>query len=259
MVFERQDDAAFVALGQTFLDAIDAPLEAVVFGVTGQDRLFTAGLHEFVEGLNRVPAARVEANAGNAQLVGNLNALLRVFDLLLTKLGARVDEVLVNREGNQAHAAGEGVAFELAQVGAMVRRQRILFGNVHLAVKDVHALDAQHGGLVDDGLNGDLHRLEVPVGVRGNAKLDAFARRVGRGLRTVVCRACRTAHTDLADFTGDTRPRPSVPSPAGAPDQLIDEAVGIIVDQIVRTDDRGEIAIGRDIEFSAGRGQASIP
>src|SRR5262245_10859304 len=104
-----------------------------------------------------------------------------MFDLLLPIFGARVDEILVNRKGYQVDHTRKGVPLVLAQVNAMVRGQRVLFRDVHLAVHYVDALYAQHGGLVDDGLNGNLGRLEVPVGVRGNAKLDSLARASRRG------------------------------------------------------------------------------
>ena len=73
-------------------------------------------LHEIVEVFDGVPTAGIEADAGHAQFVGDLNALVRVLDLLLPVLGcwlvgaSRVDKILVNAEANEADAIAEGKA-----------------------------------------------------------------------------------------------------------------------------------------------------
>ena len=49
VILQREHHAALRGFGQAFLDAVDAPLEAFVFGVAGQHRLLAARLHRVVE------------------------------------------------------------------------------------------------------------------------------------------------------------------------------------------------------------------
>lgn len=56
----------------------------------------------------------------------------------------------------------------------MLAGERIALGQVHLAMEDVEAFDANLGGFIDDGFDGDFFGFEMPIGVGGDAELDAF-------------------------------------------------------------------------------------
>src|SRR6516225_8954986 len=65
--------------------------------------------------------------------------------------------------------------FELSQIGAVLGSQRLLFGYVHLPVKDIDALDAELSSFVDDGFDGHFWIAEMPIGISANTQLNAFA------------------------------------------------------------------------------------
>src|SRR5438132_560607 len=88
-----QPPNAFRSLRQTPLNALDTPLETLLFGVTVEDRFDTPIGHQGVE-INRVPAAGVDANGWNAKLIGDLNAFLRVLDVFADHLRLWTHEVL---------------------------------------------------------------------------------------------------------------------------------------------------------------------
>ena len=96
MVLKGEDDTALLCLGQTFLYAVDAPFETVVESVALEDGFLAAQFHEVVEVARRASAARVEPDAGDAHLVGQLDAFLGMFDVLLAGFGRRLHEVLVD-------------------------------------------------------------------------------------------------------------------------------------------------------------------
>jgi len=73
------------------------------------------------------------------------------------------------------------VAFQAVEVGTAGGVEWIALGDGHLAMENIYALDAELGGAVHDGFDGDFCRLEVPVGIRGDAEFHAFA---GRGSRS---------------------------------------------------------------------------
>src|SRR5438128_10054281 len=81
VVFQREEDAAFLGPGQASLYGVDAPLEPVVFPVTGKNWFHAAMGHERVE-IDRVPAPGVDADAWDAKLIGDLDALLGVLHVL---------------------------------------------------------------------------------------------------------------------------------------------------------------------------------
>ena len=53
------------------------------------------------------------------------------------------------------------------------------FGEVHLAMEEIDALDAEFGGAVHDGFDGHLGGLEVPIRIRRDGELGALAGRGG--------------------------------------------------------------------------------
>ena len=173
VVFQSEHHAAFLGFGEAALDAFDAPLEALFLRVAGQDRLDAAVLHQLVEVLRGAPAAGVDADARAAEFVSDLDALLGVLDVLGEFLGLRLHEALVRGDAANLEAVAEGVALELAQVGAAGGVERRLLVDVHLAVQNVHAFDAQRGGLVHDRLDRDLRGPEMPIRVSGDGQLVA--------------------------------------------------------------------------------------
>jgi hypothetical protein len=185
MILEGQHHAAFLRLWQAALDAFDAPLEAFLFGVAREHWLDPPVLHQLIEVLRRPPPPRVDADRGTAQLVGDLDALLRVLDVLGEFVGLRLHKALVRGHAGNGQPVEEGVTLELAQVRTPRRIQWRLFGDGHLLVEDVHAGDSERGRLVHDRLDGDLLGAEMPVRVRGNGEPVAAAR---GGFLGRVCR-----------------------------------------------------------------------
>ena len=128
---------------------------------------------------------------------GELDAVLRVVDVLLPLGRVGMHEVLVDREHGQGEAVAEGRLLEAVHVGRRLVR--------HLPVQDLDALEAEGRRLLDHLLDRVLLRLEVPVGVGGDREADprgptpgsgrAWARRDAAGKsggRDVPsCRACR--------------------------------------------------------------------
>ena len=113
---------------------VDDPAESVVHG-EALPRLHPAlGLDEIVEAALFAKAAGVDPDRRDPHLVGQIDAVQCVVDVLLAHVGIVVDKVLVNREVVEVEAQGEGAAFELLQVGVLLR--------FHLAVEDFHARSA---------------------------------------------------------------------------------------------------------------------
>src|SRR6185295_10984790 len=82
--------------------------------------------------------------------------------------------VLVDGKTNRGHAVPERVPFELLQMGAVRARERLLLPDVHLPMKNVHTLDADGGGLVNDRLNRHTLGAEVPVRITGDGEFDPW-------------------------------------------------------------------------------------
>lgn len=73
MVFEAENYAALFGPGQAFFDTIYDPLEAIVFGVAGKDRLNASIGHQIVEAPCRAPSTRVNADNRDAKPVSDFN------------------------------------------------------------------------------------------------------------------------------------------------------------------------------------------
>ena len=56
----------------------------------------------------------------------------------------------------------------------MRSREWFSFRQVHLPMEDVEPFNAYLGRFVDDRFNGDFFSFEMPIGIGGNAKLDAL-------------------------------------------------------------------------------------
>ena len=174
------------ALGEEALviegDAVRLNPQAIECDVMSFD---AAIRHQGVE-IHRVPPARVDADAGNAELIGDLDALVRVLDVLADNFRFRTDKILVGREADQIDPVREGEAFQPVAISASRGVERRLFLEVHLPVQNVHSADADAGGFLDHRFDGNFRRTEMPVGISGNAELDVVVARCvsGCGLRS---------------------------------------------------------------------------
>src|SRR5206468_9131593 len=138
--------AALFGFRETALNAVHTPLETFLFGVTGQDRFDAAVGHERVE-INRVPASGVDADARDAELISDLNALLRVLDIFTDHFRFRTDEILVSGEADQIDAVGKRAALQFVAVSAPGRVERRLFLDVHLAMENIDPADSNLRGV----------------------------------------------------------------------------------------------------------------
>src|SRR5947208_816584 len=76
VVLEREHHSRPFRRGQAGLDRFDAPLESLVIGVSRQRWLVALDFHEVVEGGDRVPASRIQPDAGNAERAREVDAPL---------------------------------------------------------------------------------------------------------------------------------------------------------------------------------------
>ncbi|MEI9898696.1 MAG: hypothetical protein WDN28_33760 [Chthoniobacter sp.] len=93
-----------------------APLEAIVFDVTGKHRFDAARFHQCFKIGNGLPASGTDADARNAESISDLDALLGEDDPLVAFGGVRRDEILEDRQADQIHAAAQRVPLEVAAV-----------------------------------------------------------------------------------------------------------------------------------------------
>src|SRR5206468_565301 len=114
-------DAAMLGFGDALLDALEAPFETIILGVTGQNRLDAARFHQLVEILDRVPPPGVEPDARHTQFVGDLEALVCVLDLPLPFSRIGLHKVLVNRQADRSNAVMKRMALKLLQISAVCR------------------------------------------------------------------------------------------------------------------------------------------
>jgi hypothetical protein len=147
VVFERQHDAEPLTDRNQLLDGADAPADGVLVRVAGQRRLLAFYLHQLVERGDRLPAARIQAHAGNAEARGQLEASPRVLDVAAALVGGGEDEVLMDGQHRKAEPAFEGSPLQRIHI-----RGRFV---PHLPVKDLDPFKADGGGVVDDILDGN--------------------------------------------------------------------------------------------------------
>src|SRR5213075_1805794 len=155
---------AFLGFGQTPLNAVQTPLKTFFFGVAGQDRFDAAVGHEGVE-IDRVPASGVDPNAGDAELIGDLNALLRVLDIFTDNFRFRADKILVSREADQVNAVGKREPLQFVARRAPSRVEGGLLIDVHLAMENIDSVDADLRGFLDHRFNRNFRWPKVPIGV----------------------------------------------------------------------------------------------
>src|SRR5438105_2467727 len=99
---------------------------------------------------------------------------MRMLDLLAHLFRFFLDEILMNRETHRRDSIAKCLTLELAQVGAMFGSERLLFGDVHLAVEDVKGFDPDLGAFIDHLFDRHLWIAKMPIGIRGDTQLDSF-------------------------------------------------------------------------------------
>ena len=106
-----QHRSALLRFTHARLQALDAPFETVIFGMAGKDGFDAAGFHEIVEVFDGIPAAGIDADARDAQFVGDIEAFESVIDFFLTIGGVGLDEILVNGQADERDTVPEGMSF----------------------------------------------------------------------------------------------------------------------------------------------------
>ncbi len=194
MVLEAHHHAVFLGGGDQLVEALLDPAEALVEGAALGNGLAALIGHEIIEALDGAPSAGVDADGGDAQLVGEAEALGRVGDILLAHLGIRRDKALVGGETHQWDAHGKGVLLDLVEQGPVDLAAAGLGVFFHVDMEDLDAVEAHEGSLLDAIKNWDRLSLEMPEGVGGDT--DAVGagghtrrqRPAGGGLDRAGCR-----------------------------------------------------------------------
>lgn len=144
-------------MGQTGVDGVDTPLHAVIFRVAFPGIDPAARLDQIVKAALFAPAAGVDPNRADAQIMGQIDAVDRVVDMLLTFFGALPDKILVDAQIVDVETQVEGVALEFLKVAALFTGQ--------LTLKDFNPMQAQAVGRIQDSFDRGFFWEEVPVGV----------------------------------------------------------------------------------------------
>lgn len=177
VIFEGEDDAALLGLGETAMPSMHhlKPSSSVRPGRTGSMPRSAMSWSK----LCGAPAAGVDADGRAAEFVGELDALFGVLDFDGELGGVGLHETLMGRHAADRETVAKGVALQAVEVAAARSVERGTLGNRHLPVENIDALDAELGGAVHDGFDGDLGRLEMPIRIRRDAEFHAFAGRGG--------------------------------------------------------------------------------
>ena len=122
-------------MGQTGVDGVDAPLHAVIFRVAFPRIDPAAGLDQVIKAALFAPAARVDANRTDPQVVGQVDAVDGVVDMLLPLFSGLPNKILVDAQVVDVETQVEGVALELLKVTALFTGQLLL--------KDLNAMQPQ--------------------------------------------------------------------------------------------------------------------
>src|SRR5215204_2711181 len=101
MVFQRKNDPSLCCEFNASGDRFNAPFETVLLLVSFKDGLDTTRFHQVVEGLDCFPPARVQADARNAECIGDLDAFFGMINPLLPFSFVGRDEVLMDREADE--------------------------------------------------------------------------------------------------------------------------------------------------------------
>jgi len=141
--------------------------------------------------------------------VTDIDAFQGMDNLALAEGRVWIDKILMDRETNQGDAVAEGVSLQVSQVGPMPRVQRLLLGEVHLTMEDVHPFGAQGCSPLDHLVNGDLGVPEMPVGIRGDCQADAGLK---RDHRTGLQRARSQGGSSSSHHQGTTSTKETAPA-----------------------------------------------
>ena len=173
VVLNGKGHACSGCMRQAFLKTLDAPSETFLLSISRKHRFLPARLHQVIERCDSVPPSRVDANTGNPEQGGDIDALDRVLNLPLSDSRIGIDKILMNGEAHQRNTISEGMLFKVGQIGPMLCSERFLFGNVHLTMQDIHPFSAQGGSPFDDLMNCHFGISEMPIGVGGNGQSDS--------------------------------------------------------------------------------------
>jgi hypothetical protein len=100
VIFQAHHHAYLFRCGDQIFETLFDPGETLVEGMAFKDRLAALVGHEVIKTLDGAPSAGVDADGGNAQLVGEAEAFGRVGDILLAHLWFRRDKALVGGESH---------------------------------------------------------------------------------------------------------------------------------------------------------------
>ena len=157
---------------QALLKTLDAPSETLLLSISRKYRFLPARLHQVIERCDGVPPSRIDANTGNPEQGGDIDALDCVFDLSASDSRIGIDKILMNGEAYQRDAVSEGMLFEVGQIGPVLCGERLLFGDIHLTVQDIHPFSTQGRSPFDDLVNSHFGISKMPIGVGGNSQSD---------------------------------------------------------------------------------------
>ena len=164
MVLDHHDDAFLLRGRKAGVDGLDDPVEGVVVGEPGDRRLFALDLHQIVKRRDGVPAARIEPDGGDAEPAGQLEAALRVVDVLLSFGQVGRDEVLMDGQHHQVDARAKRALLEAVDVRRAFLR--------HLPVQNLDAVEPEARRVVDDVLDRRALAAKVPVRITRDGQLD---------------------------------------------------------------------------------------
>src|ERR1043166_210034 len=176
MILQREHHAAFFGACQTSFDSPDHPFKAFFLRVARKDGFDTPLFHQLVEVFDRSPAASVDAQAGDAHCVTDLDALLRVLDFASHLVGIGRKERLMRGEADETYAFAESLTLEFLEISTMTVGKRLAFRNGHLAMENVHAGDSEVRGFVHYGFDRDFGIAEVPVRIGAKAEFERRSR-----------------------------------------------------------------------------------
>ena len=155
VIFQSHDDTTFFGFGDELGVGVRNPAEGVVHRVAGQGFFGSAVSHEIVEILPCAPSAGIDADGGDAQLIGFLEIADGLVDVFLAFGFIRGDKSLVGGIAHEVEPQNESAALGLPQGG----RRPVL----PLPLQDFHSVKAEvRCGFEAFGDGAPLLALEAP-------------------------------------------------------------------------------------------------
>ena len=162
-------------MGQTGVDGVYAPLEAIFFGMAFPGLHPAARLDQIIKAALLAPAARVYADGANAHFVGQVNAAQRVVNVLLALCCIFPHKILVNAQVINVQPQLECLPLNALHIA-------VLFA-FHLAMQQLHAVQTQCVRLLQHIGDGRLLWRKMPIGIRGGAESEGW----GCGHWVILC------------------------------------------------------------------------